>query len=98
MPQIFALLFQQNLSWVDARRSDGTRIFTDATEKHGSQLSERIGDIRVNPCPIGEMVGCHRISASPRKYAMVRASRAWRSTPALERVADSSNVWICQIT
>src|SRR5207247_2327739 len=28
-----------------------TRIFTDATEKYGSQLSVRIRDIRVNLCP-----------------------------------------------
>src|ERR1041384_3715090 len=28
---------QHNLSRVDARHSDGTRIFTDATEKHGSR-------------------------------------------------------------
>src|SRR5436309_10346006 len=41
-----SLLFQYNLSRADTRCSDGTRIFTDATEKHGSQLSVRIRDIR----------------------------------------------------
>jgi hypothetical protein len=56
-----SLPFRHNLSRVDARRSDGTRIFTDATEKHGSQLSVRIRVMRENPCPIRASLEKHSL-------------------------------------